>query len=204
MTSNDEAPYLLDRIREAMRSNGAETPLGQAVARLEQPFVLGDGEKWHYEGFVSLFSAVRQAVAAIDDTIPPDLPPFLLDPGTIARMFRIPLEDFNWQGNQGLDGLAGRLDRIEEKLESKKGAVPEAEFVSVKQAAAITQLSESHLRRALWSRELPAANAGTPAHPLWRISRKDLMGWLKARVGGNGVPPRSQLAGLVGHYFPDS
>jgi hypothetical protein len=98
MNSNDEARYLVDRLREAMRSNDTDTALGQAVARLKQPFVLGDGKKWYYEAFVSMASAVRQALAAIDDTISPDLPPFLLDPATYAWLFRIPLEDFNWRG----------------------------------------------------------------------------------------------------------
>lgn len=107
MNTNDETHYWFDRLREAMRSNDAETPLGQAVARLKQPFVLGDGKKWFYEGFVSMASAVRQVLAAIDETISPDLPPFLLDPAIYAKFFRIPLEDFNWrEGGDKLDHSA--------------------------------------------------------------------------------------------------
>lgn len=108
MNSNYEARRLFDRLRDAMRSNDTDTPLGQAVARLKQPFVLGDGEKWFYERFIGMASAFRQALAAIDDTISPDLPPFLLDPANIARLFRIPLEDFNWQGVRGGDDQPDR------------------------------------------------------------------------------------------------
>lgn len=39
MTTNEH----LDRIRNALRSNETDTPLGQAVARLKKRFVLGDG-----------------------------------------------------------------------------------------------------------------------------------------------------------------
>lgn len=115
MNTNDEARYFLDRIREAMRSKDTETPLGQAVTRLKQPFVLGDGKQWFYEGFISMASAVRQTLASIDHTISPDLPPFLLDPAIYAKFFRIPLEDFNWRGSD--DALAARLAQIEAKLD---------------------------------------------------------------------------------------
>jgi excisionase family DNA binding protein len=94
MTTNE----YFDHIRDALRSEQANTPSGQAVARLKQPFPLGNGEKWHYEGFVSMFSAIRHALASLDDSISTGLPPFLLDPATVARLFSIPLAEFNWQG----------------------------------------------------------------------------------------------------------
>jgi len=105
MTTNE----YLDRIRDALRSEQANTPSGQAVARLKQPFVLGDGEKWHYEGFVSMFSAIRHALASLDNSISPDLPPFLLDPATVARLFGIPLAEFNWQGYPTDNALVAQL-----------------------------------------------------------------------------------------------
>ncbi len=100
------------RICDALQSSDDESHFGQVVARLKQPFVLGDGEKWHYEGFVSMFSAVRQALARLDASISPDLPPFLLEPATIARLFGIPLADFNWQGACALGQVEGKLDLI--------------------------------------------------------------------------------------------
>lgn len=65
-----------------------------------------------------MLSAVRQALATLDDSISPDVPPFLLDPATIARLFRIPLEDFNWQGHPTGNILAAQLERMEAKLEN--------------------------------------------------------------------------------------
>ena len=147
--------------------------------------------------------AVRQVLAAVDNSISPDLPPIFLEPATIARLFGLPLKDFNWQGVPNSEDLTGRLARIVEKLESQ-GAATEAAFVSIKQAARITQLSESHVRRAVWSGGLRAANAGTRSHPIWRIARTDLADWLKAKMGGRNVPPKSELGGLVNRYFPDA
>lgn len=62
-------------------------------------FVLGDGSgKWHYEGFVNLLQAVHEAMRAIDPSISEGLPPHVLDPEAIAKMFGIRLEDMNWPG----------------------------------------------------------------------------------------------------------
>jgi hypothetical protein len=90
--------YHFERIREAMRNAPPDTPLGRAVARLREPFVLGDGGRFHYERFVTMFVAIRDALHEIDPSIPPDLPPALLHPAFIANMFQIPLEKFNYQG----------------------------------------------------------------------------------------------------------
>lgn len=104
--------YYLERIREALRSEDSTSDLGRAVARLRQPFVLGSNGKWHYEGFINLFASVRQALAAIDDSISSELPSFLLEPATIARIFGLHLEDFNWQGAGPGGDVEDKLDRI--------------------------------------------------------------------------------------------
>jgi len=88
----------IDRIREALRSGETDAPLGTVVARLREQFDVGGNGRWRYEGFIGLFSAIRQALAAMDDTISSELPPFLLDPSAIARVFRLQVDDFNWQG----------------------------------------------------------------------------------------------------------
>jgi hypothetical protein len=166
-------------------------------------FVVGEDGTWHYEGFVNLFQALHEAMRMADPSIPPGLPPHVLDPVVITSFFGIARDDMNWQGRQSGDNLAERPGGMEKKLDSKKAIVPEADFVSIKQAATITQLSESHLRRAVWSRALPAANAGTPAHPIWRIARNDLIRWLQARMGGTSLPPKSEIGDLVSRYFPE-
>jgi hypothetical protein len=61
-------------------------------------FVVGEDGTWHYEGFVNLFQALHEAMRAVDPSIPPGLPPHVLDPVGINRFFGIPLEDMNWQG----------------------------------------------------------------------------------------------------------
>jgi hypothetical protein len=108
-----------EQLREAMRHEPPDTALGKAVARLREPFVLGDGDHFHYERFIVMFVALRDALHEIDPSIPPDLPPFLLHPTTIANMFHIPLEKFNYQGGSTtvtpaaikmLKGLVGFLE----------------------------------------------------------------------------------------------
>jgi hypothetical protein len=120
MDLNDRSKNHFDLLQAAMRDADPGSSLGQAVARLKQPLVLGDGQKWYYEGFVSMLSAVRQTLATLDGSISPDLPPFLLEPATIARLFGIPLEDFNWQGYPTDNALAAQLARMEAKLDNLK------------------------------------------------------------------------------------
>src|SRR5262245_33725836 len=103
METERDVSHLLAQLRDAWEDEETTTPLGQAIARLKIPTVLGDGKRWYYERFVSFLSAFRQALAAVDDSISPDLPHFLLEPTTIAKLFRIPVEDLNWQGGP-LDG----------------------------------------------------------------------------------------------------
>lgn len=194
---------LIHRLKEAWKSDEADTPLGQAIARLRIPFELGDGKRWYYERIISFMSAVRQALAAIDDSVSPDLPPFMLEPAAVARFFRIPLEDLNWQGNSASQ-VAQMLTRIEDKLDAViEQPACEPDYCSIKQAAKITGLSDSHMRRAIRSGELPASNAGTQFRPAWRIARKDLDDWLEKKKGGHSVPPRSKLKELVNRHLPD-
>jgi hypothetical protein len=124
MSTENEASYYLDRLREAWDAPDIDTPLGQAVARLKVPFVLGDGKRWYYERFVCFLSALRQALAAIDDSISPDLPPFMLEPAAIAKLFRIPLEDFNWQGGPpDARAISDSLSTIQQQLDGKLGQI---------------------------------------------------------------------------------
>ena len=157
-------------------------------------------------GFYHLFQALHETLRAIDDSIPPGLPPHLLEPATIARFFRFPLEGFNWQGSQGEDGVLARLARIESKLE-KVSTPPKKQgnldYYSVQGAATSTGLSESHIRRAVRAGELPASNLGSSLRPAWRIARKDLADWMEKKKGGHGVPPKSKLKELMQRHLPD-
>jgi excisionase family DNA binding protein len=66
----------------------------------------------------------------------------------------------------------------------------QAEYVSIQQAATLTGLSATKIRREVKAGRLPASDAGTPAHPHYRIRKADLNTWLESNRGGRSVPPR--------------
>lgn len=82
------------------------------------------------------------------------------------------------------------------------GRVPVADYYSIKQAVGSTGLSESHIRRAVRSGELPASNLGSSLRPLWRIARKDLDVWMEKKKGGHGIPPKPEMKRLVKRHLP--
>ena len=82
-------------------------------------------------------------------------------------------------------------------------APPGLAYFTIREVAETTRLSESHIRRAIRRADLPASNVGTPDHPIWRISRKDLVEWMDRKKGGTSkVPPRSSLKDLVERHLP--
>jgi excisionase family DNA binding protein len=94
------------------------------------------------------------------------------------------------------------LDRVFRAIQAH--ALPSAEWLSIKEAAVLTSLSATHVRRGRRAGSLPASNVGDVAHPIWRIRRTDLDQWMEAKKGGTRkVPPRSELGSLVGRYFGD-
>jgi excisionase family DNA binding protein len=97
-----------------------------------------------------------------------------------------------------------RLERIEDKLDGvAEKSKPAPDYSSIKQAARITGLSDSHIRRAVVSGELPASNIGSSAsHPIYRIALKDLHDWMNNKKGGNRVPPKSKLKELIHRHLP--
>lgn len=74
---------------------------------------------------------------------------------------------------------------------------------SISQAAITLNLSESHLRRAIYKGDLRASNVGSTARPLWRIMQSDLIAWLESKKGGDPkIPPRSDLKALIDRHLP--
>lgn len=98
------------------------------------------------------------------------------------------------------------LNRIVFAVESidRRLSQDQAEYLSIQQAAEFSSLSATKIRRAIKSRQLPASDIGTAAHPHYRIAKTDLYSWMEKNKGGNPVPPKSELAGLVKRYFPDA
>jgi excisionase family DNA binding protein len=105
------------------------------------------------------------------------------------------------------------MSRIEETLARIDHAVAHLlhlhqearqEWLSIRQAAAVTGLSDTHVRRAVKKGELPASNAGTTGHPIWRIARLDLAQWMERRKGETAaaVPPKSELSDLIERHLP--
>jgi excisionase family DNA binding protein len=82
-------------------------------------------------------------------------------------------------------------------------APPGLAYFTIREVAETSRLSDSHIRRAIRRGDLPASNVGTPDHPTWRISRKDLFEWLDSKKGASSkVPPRSSLKDLVERHLP--
>ena len=105
-----------------------------------------------------------------------------------------------------IDGLTARLDRTARSADPRpKGGEYEAvplEYLTVKQAARFTALSESSIRRAIGSGSLPASNLGSASQPTWRIARVDLETWMNSKKGGDSkVPPNSELKDLIRRHL---
>lgn len=106
------------------------------------------------------------------------------------------------------DEVAEALARIEQRLDRIEALLAKApagqEWLSIKQAAHASGLSQTHLRRAVRAGRLAASNVGTQAHPIWRIARADLAGWMEENRVQSPLPSSPELRELVQRYFPKS
>src|SRR5262245_9250512 len=64
------------------------------------------------------------------------------------------------------------------------------EYLSIKQAATVADLSATKIRREIKAGRLPASDIGTPAHPHYRIARTDLQSWMEKNKGSGNSPPQ--------------
>lgn len=101
---------------------------------------------------------------------------------TLSRMFS--------QVSDQISTLLEQMSRVEEQLGrmastavglEKKSRLPEQEWFSIKEVAALTGLSEDHVRRNVTSGRLPAAHQGTFDKPHYRIHRPDIDEWMVKR-----------------------
>lgn len=130
-TSNDD---VVQQLLAALKHEPFDTPLGMAVARLREPFCVGDDKQIHYDKVISMFSAIRQALHELDPSVSPNLPPFLMDPVVIAKILGVPLEKLDYQGGPPAvadPSLLSNLKRIVAYLEAgasyKVGQLNESE-----------------------------------------------------------------------------
>lgn len=78
--------------------------------------------------------------------------------------------------------------------------LPAQEFYSIKNCVALTGLSPKHIRRAVLGGTLIASDVGTVNHPLYRISRPNLLLWMKERENGAKPPAKRAEAPLSRHH----
>jgi hypothetical protein len=95
MSSHEHARALLARLRDAYRHGTNEPTLAGELTRLQEPVVVWEEGTWLFEGLISLFHSLHQALRVIDRSIGPRLPQHCLNPEQIARFFRIPAANPN-------------------------------------------------------------------------------------------------------------
>jgi excisionase family DNA binding protein len=76
------------------------------------------------------------------------------------------------------------------------------EWLSIRQAARLTGLSETRIREAVSRGEMAASNIASPARPLYRIARADLDKWLESRKSGGPSLARAELRAIVEKHLP--
>jgi hypothetical protein len=173
-------------LQEAFRNPETETELGRAVARLRQPFVIGDGKKWLYQGFVGALSALHDALRAMDDSTPPGLPAHVHDPAWIAEALGLRLEDFNWTGV-----------REEDKTHSVVPEIRSEKLLRLKRCVALSGHSGSTLRRAIKDGRLKAHAIGRgQRRPTYGIRRSDLQEYIRASQVSPPDPPSLPTTGV--------
>jgi len=82
---------------------------------------------------------------------------------------------------------------IEAKPSVASSADPPREYLSIKEAAALSGLSGTTIRRAVQAGRLPASDTGTPHHPHYRISKANFAAWMEKNKGGRVPPPKVQV-----------
>jgi hypothetical protein len=151
----------LSRIRELV-CNGGTDDLDRWG---DGKFVLGENGQWHYEGFVNLFQSVHEAMRSVDPSIPPGLPPHVLDPAVLARFFGIPLQDMNWQGKAKPE--APRPNPARPKIESP--------YLDAQQAADYLGMTVKALYGHVERRKL----LPRPGYKKYRFTREQLDAFLR-------------------------
>lgn len=114
-----------------------------------------------------------------------------------------------------IGALADRIEslKLDERLSSiqddlarlvRRGGPDNPGYLTIEQVASWTNLSDSHVRRAIRGGDLPASNQGSDSNPTWRIALEDVKGWMLRKKGGDRkvVPPKSELDDLIRRHLP--
>ena len=90
-----------------------------------------------------------------------------------------------------LKDIDGRLTELDAYLQHRQG-MPEQEWFSIDEVAALTGLSADHVRRHVTGGTLPVCNQGTFEKPYYRIRRGDIDAWMSQRMQQPGPAPRKK------------
>jgi hypothetical protein len=209
----------LDRIQEAIVNDETDTKLGRVLDRWRgHEFICRRDGQWLFDGFVLYFKMVAEVLSAIDPSIPPDVPPHLLDPAQLAYFFDIPLEEFNWAGAtapcnpillQKLAGIENKLSQVvDQPPQQPKQAQPLAsleeqrvgtstQWLTLRQCAALSGRSCTTIRRAIKGGVLKAHNVGRGhSRPTYRVHADDLQRYVEAGQVEPLDPPVVRTTGI--------
>jgi excisionase family DNA binding protein len=84
----------------------------------------------------------------------------------------------------------------------EQSRLPATEYLSIRQAASVTGLSETRIREAVVRGEMAASNIGSDLRQVYRIARADLDKWLEVRKHGGPSLARAELRALVEKHLP--
>ena len=75
------------------------------------------------------------------------------------------------------------LELVNEIVDNMGGERVVKEWLSIDEVSVMTGTSDSYVRRAIKSGELPSANTGTAERPKYAVSRKDVNEWMESKKG---------------------
>jgi excisionase family DNA binding protein len=99
------------------------------------------------------------------------------------------------------EAVGRRLASLLKEL-TEATAVRQPEYLSIRSAAALADLSYDHVRRAVERGELPASDKGNGKKHVYRIARPDFDRWMQKGKGGKHLPPRTELKDKMSRYLP--
>lgn len=186
-TRRADSGYYSRRIVHALRSKESKTRLARALSLWGRVYI-GD---WNRpEGYETWLKSLRCLIDAVDEDDTEKV-------RGVESAHAIQIQD---DLNQTISRIEIKLDHVL-KGEGEGGA--SIGFLSIKQAAHLTGLSSSHIRRAVKKGDVPASNVGTTQRPIYRIARKDLAEWMERKKDGTvNVPPNSELKNLIDLHLP--
>ena len=164
-----------------------------------------EGGKWRSGGLLAYFSEQYLWLRQRIPTLPPYLPPHLLDPAQIARFLGFNLDDFDWKGPESSQLLAA-IQRVEGQLGSGRvrNANPDtaSQMLTTKEVSNLIGCSYSQARALMLDGRIKSMKDGR----LLRSRREWVEEYLLAQVVKKPEPQPEEIrtkrpkAKLVGQF----